>query len=61
MGSTAPVLAVPPVFKGSAPKAITCLSISLTKTVKALVGQRLAPARSAKATALLLNPEDSSQ
>ena len=37
---------------GSAPKQTTCLSISLTKVTKALVGAKLAPDKALKATAL---------
>ena len=46
---------------GSAPKHNTCLSISLTNTCKDLVGGKLAPDKSDKATALVCVPELASQ
>ena len=50
IGSMFPVREVPDI--GSAPKQITCLSTSLTKTCSDTVGGKLAPAKSDNATAL---------
>ena len=56
IGSITPVLAVPEAFSGSAPKQITCLSTSETIVCNANVGAKLAPAKSVKATALVVTP-----
>ena len=59
-GSDALVLKLS-LLSGSAPKQITCLSISLTNTCNATVGALLAPLKAVSATALWEVPELSSQ
>lgn len=59
MGSEVPVLAPPTI--GSAPKTITCLSVSLTITCLATVGAKLAPDKVVMLTALAFVPPEVSQ
>ena len=46
---------------GSAPKTITCLSMSLTMVCQPLVGARLDPDKDVISTALVVTPLDVSQ